>query len=237
MDTSGVTSTMRRRRSTPRLTDPAPGRDQIEWLLTAAVMAPDHGRLKPWRFVVFEGEARRSFGEVLAAGYRRRCVAGGVAVQPSRVAVERARLTRAPLVIAVGARVTPGNITRDAQVCAVAAAAQNLLLAATDLGYGTMWRSGAACSDGGVKAELGLLSDDVLLGFLYIGTVAADPPPRPEPSLAGVVRWWSPAAEQLPVGQRSIRDQYSIGDQYAIAEQFPAPGPAEPDSPVVPWSR
>jgi nitroreductase len=200
MQTTGAVEMMRRRRSTPRLTDPAPDRDQIESILAAAVTAPDHGRLKPWRFVVFEGDARLAFGDVLAAGYRRRCAAGDTPALESRVETERARLTRAPLVIAVGARIVPGNVTRDSQVCAVAAAVQNLLLAATELGFGTIWRSGAACTDDEVKAALGLLGDDVLLGFLYIGTIVADPPRRTEPSLAGVVRWWSPTPVQPRLG-------------------------------------
>jgi nitroreductase len=218
METSGVVATMRRRRSTPRLAEPAPDRDQLEWLLSAAVTAPDHGRLKPWRFVVFEGEDRLAFGEILAAGYRDRCAAGDVEAVDGRAEVERARLTRAPMVIAVGARITPGNITRDAQVCAVAAATQNLLLAATELGFGTMWRSGAACSDERVKSALGLLGDDVLLGFLYVGTPSTAPPHRPEPSLAGVVRWW----HQPPAGDRS---------------HAPMTGPTGAVRPQLPWAR
>jgi nitroreductase len=219
METIGVVAAMRRRRSTPRLAEPGPHRDEIAWLLDAAVTAPDHGRLKPWRFVVFEGDARRAFGDVLAAGYESRCRDRGQPVIEQRVETERGRLMRAPLVLAVGAHITTGNVTRDAQVCAVAAAAQNVLLAATELGYGTMWRSGAACADESVKTALGLLSDDVLLGFLYIGTACVTPPPAPDRSLAGVVRWWRPAARC---------------DQ-AVPE-WAVPDPAVPDQTVPEWA-
>jgi nitroreductase len=188
-----VPSTIERRRSVPVLGGPAPSGAELEVMLRAAACAPDHGRLRPWRFVVVAGARRVEFGEVLALAYLRRCARAGVVAAPERVATETRRLTRAPLVVAVGARLVEGKIGRDAQLAAVAAATQNLLLAATELGYGSMWRSGEACGDDTVKEALGLRPADTLVGFVYLGTPLRQVPPSADRSLDGLVSEWTGA--------------------------------------------
>jgi nitroreductase len=154
------------RHSVPKVKpDPIP-RQLIEQLLAAAVQAPNHHRVRPWRFVVLQGEARLRLGEVMAASLRQR--------QPETLeealAVERARPLRAPLMIAVGVdRPSEPKVLEIENVCAAAAAAQNLLLAAHALGLGAMWRTGPAALDPTVKAFLGFAPDQHLIGFLYIG--------------------------------------------------------------------
>lgn len=177
------------RRSYSVLTTPGPNEQEIERMLTAAVSAPDHGRLRPWRFTLISGDDREAFGEVLAAAARRR----DPSISAGRLSVERQRLLRAPLVIAAGAHLTDRPIGESEQLAAVAAAVQNLLLAATALGYGTIWRTGAAAKDPQVKAALGLRPRDAVVGFVYVGTPFGTPATRPAPSLDGVVtRWTAP---------------------------------------------
>jgi nitroreductase len=175
------------RRSAPRLAAPGPSATELDAMLRAAAAAPDHGRLRPWRFTVFTGPERARFGEVLAEALRRR----DPGAEGAALAKERRRLERAPTVVAVAAHITACAVTPAEQLAAVHAATQNLLLAATALGYGSMWRTGIACTDPHVRASLGLTPADALVGFVYLGTAPVDPPPRPAPSLDGVVRTWS----------------------------------------------
>jgi nitroreductase len=188
------------RRSAPRLADPGPSVAELATMLRAAAAAPDHGRLRPWRFTVFTGTERCRFGAVLAEALRRR----DPAADEARLAKERCRLERAPAVVAVAAAVTECTIAPAEQVAAVHAATQNLLLAATALGYGSMWRTGITCTDPHVRASLGLAPADVLVGFVYLGTVPVEPPPRPAPTLDGVVRTWTEVEAGLPPVGRPV---------------------------------
>ena len=178
------------RRSLGRLVEPAPGEEDLQLLLEAAAAAPDHERLRPWRFVVLRGEAKDRFGEVLVDAL----LARQPDAEPAAVDKERRKLGRAPLVVVVAARPQESaKVPWEEQFAAVAAATQNLLLAATALGYGSMWRTGDAAYDPRVKAALGLEEADAVLGFVYLGTPSGgtEKPPN-RPVLDGVVTEWSP---------------------------------------------
>ena len=167
---------IRARRSVGRLHEPAPGPDDLEVLLDAAQAAPDHGRLRPWRFVVLQGREKDEFGEVLAEAYRRRCTEAGTAPDPALEAKERHKLDRAPMVLVVAASpIDSPKVPRVEQVLAAGAAAQNVLVAATALGYGSMWRTGDPAYDPYVKRALGLEEDDAVVAFLYLGTAPPNP--------------------------------------------------------------
>ncbi len=182
------------RRSTGRLTDPAPSGEDLTRILEAAAAAPDHGELRPFRFVVLSGEAKDAFGQILADAYVIRCEAVGAAPTPGQLAKERTKLGRAPLVLVVGAVHRHSEVVPwEEQFAAAAAAAQNALLAATALGYGSMWRTGDPAYDPRVKAALGLGEHDAVVGFLYLGTPhEGDAKPRRRPDLHGLVHWWRP---------------------------------------------
>jgi len=180
------------RRSHGRLAAPAPSDDDLRVILQAAAAAPDHGSLRPFRFVVLAGSAKDAFGEVLARAYLARCQAGGVDPVKAKEDKERTKLGRAPMVVVVAAaRVPSDKIPFEEQEDAAAAACENALLAATALGYGSMWRTGEPAYDDGVKAALGLSADDAIVGFLYLGT-PLDEPARQVPDLAGLVTEWTP---------------------------------------------
>jgi nitroreductase len=183
------------RRSIGRLQPPAPNAADLDTILRAGAVAPDHNTLRPWKFVVLAGDAKDAFGAVLADAYRARCHAAGKDVVPAKEDKERTKLGRAPMVVVVGA-VNRGEDTIPfiEQYAAAAAASQNMLLAATALGYGSMWRTGDPAYDAGVKAALGLTDDDAIVGFLYLGTPTAEAMKQPnEAKLDDLVVRWSPS--------------------------------------------
>lgn len=180
---------LNRRSVSPRLlTDPGPSDEQIDLMLRAGTRAADHGRLRPWRFVVVRGEARRKLGDVFAAARRER----DPQATEADLAKERAKPLRAPLVVGLGAHVLHDNeaIRPIDQVLAAAAAGQNILLAAFALGFGAMWLTGSNCHDPNVKRALGLTEADAIAGFLYVGTLTeALPAPVNEPLGETKVLW------------------------------------------------
>jgi nitroreductase len=178
---------LRRRRSALKLGPPGPDAAALESLLQAAVCAPDHGRLRPWRFRIIEGEGRTALGDVLAASLRRRDPAAAEAA----LARERDKALRAPTIVVVGATfATRPGVPEVEQVVAAGGAANYILLAALALGFGGMWRTGPAAYDPQVRMDLGFKAEDALVGFLYLGTPALMPPPREPESLAPYASRW-----------------------------------------------
>jgi nitroreductase len=153
------------RTSAIKLSAPGPTREHIEHIIHAGARAPDHGRLRPWRFIVLEGDARGRLGDAMAAMLKRK-VADAPAEQ---LAAERKKALRAPTIIAVAAKIAKGKIPEIEQVAAVAAATQNMFLAANALGYGAMWKTGGAAYDNDVKAMFGLAPEDHIVALLYLG--------------------------------------------------------------------
>jgi nitroreductase len=174
------------RQSIPKVKpDPVP-HALIEQVLAAAVQAPNHHRVRPWRFVVLEGEARHRLGEVMAEALRQR--APGTP-EPA-LDVERARPLRAPVLVAVGVdQPSDPKVIEIENVCAVAAAVENLLLAAHALGLGAMWRTGPAAYDPDVKAFLGFAPGQHLIAFVYIGYPYAERTPIERLSFEDRVTW------------------------------------------------
>lgn len=191
---TAIDTLLNRRSVSPKLmTEPGPSDAELDLMLQAGARAADHGRLRPWRFVVVRGDARAKLGDVFAAARALRDPAANTA----EIEKERAKPMRSPIVLAVGARVLREHATVRAidQTLAAGAAAQNILLAAFALGYGAMWLTGTNCYDPVVKAALGFGADHDVVGYLYIGTVAEIPPPLPVEDLAELkVEWSGPPA-------------------------------------------
>jgi len=184
------------RRSTGRLTEPAPSSDDLRRILDAATLAPDHESLRPWRFIVLTGEAKDAFGQVQAKAYEARCAQQGADAVPAKREKELTKLGRAPMVVVAAAVRRPSDkVPFEEQFASTAAAVQNMLLAATALGYGSMWRTGDPAYDPMVKEALGLASDDAIVGFVYLGTPYPDgrpPGDRPPVDLDDLVTNWEP---------------------------------------------
>ena len=162
------------------LAGPAPSAAEIETLLTIASRVPDHGKLVPWRFIVFEGNARLAAGEAIVAAF---CGKYPQA-KPEHIEAERLRLARAPLVIAVVSRAAPHvKIPEWEQVLSAGAVAMSLVLAAHALGYGATWITEWYAYDRGVLAALGLKENERIAGFVHIGRPGVPPEDRPRPPL------------------------------------------------------
>jgi nitroreductase len=159
------------RRSARALTEPAPDAAALELILASAARAPDHGRLRPWRFVVIRGAARTRFGELLADHLRRAHAGTG----EDTLQRERLKALRAPLIVVVAARCNPAvKIPVIEQVLSAGAAAHAMMLAAHALGFNSMWKTGGPAYDAAVKVALGLQADDAIVGFMYLGTESAE---------------------------------------------------------------
>ena len=175
------------RRSVKALTEPGPTPDELATILTAASRVPDHKSLTPWRFVVFEGDARLAFGNVLAAVLKHEDKAKE---QPSevRLETERQRLMNAPVVVMVISKAEDkAGAPAWEQVLSCGAACQNLMIAANALGFGTVWVTRWYAYSSGVASHLGLAPHERIAGFIHIGTVKERQPDRTRPNLADVV--------------------------------------------------
>ena len=159
------------RRSARTLTEPGPDAGALELIFAAAARAPDHGRLRPWRFIVVRAAARERFGALLADHLRRT----HPATPPEILERERLKAFRAPLIVVVAAHCEAGTkIPAIEQTLSAGAAAHAMMLAAVALGFNAMWKTGAAAYDGTVKQELGLAPEDAIVGFLYLGTESGE---------------------------------------------------------------
>ena len=157
--------------------DPVP-RDLIDKILAAAVQAPNHYKVRPWRFAVMTGASREKLGEVMAQSTK----AAHPEATEEELQKDRVKPLRAPVVIAVA--VDKPGLTKAKEienVCATAAAAQNMLLAAHALGLAAMWRTGPSATDPIIKQFFGWEPDQHLIGFIYVGypQSAFTPPLRP----------------------------------------------------------
>jgi nitroreductase len=161
-------------------------RADIEKLLGAAAQAPNHYKVRPWRFVVIAGEARSRFGEAMAQSFLRKSPQVG----KDGLEKERAKPFRAPLIIAVGVDgPSEPRVQEIENVCAAAAACQNILLAALELGIAGYWRTGDAARDPEVKALLGMAPDQELIAFLYLGYQSAPAEPRQRQGFEDRTTW------------------------------------------------
>lgn len=166
------------------LTSPGPDAAELDAMLAIASRVPDHGKLAPWRFIVFEGDARERAGEKIAAVF----LADNPDADADRVAIERARLSRAPVVVAVVSTAGPhAKIPEWEQTLSGAAACTLLVLAAHAHGYAATWLTEWHAYDPRVRAALGLSDNERIIGFVHIGTLARPQEDRPRPALADIV--------------------------------------------------
>jgi nitroreductase len=158
------------RSSAKALAEPGPTPAQLEQLLQAAARAPDHGRLRPWRFITVNGTARETFANAVAEARRDEIPT----FTDQQMELEREKIRRSPSILVAGCAVRKdiAKVPEIEQVIAVGAAVENLLLAANDLGYGVMWKTGPAAYSAKVKAAIGLAADDHIVAILHLGTKA-----------------------------------------------------------------
>ncbi len=180
---------LKTRRSTAikALSAPGPTAAQMEEILTAAARVPDHGKLAPWWFVVFDGDARAEFGKVLREAYK---IEDADAAE-AKLDLEAEKFLRAPVVVAVISRIKESKIPQWEQFLSAGACCHNLCLAANAMGYGSNWVSGWPAFNPKVRDALGCDERDNIAGFIYLGTQTEKPEERERPALADIVNTWS----------------------------------------------
>jgi nitroreductase len=175
----------RRSGSAKAMGEPGPSRDQLAAILKAGARAPDHGKLFPWRFIVFEGDGRERFGRMLgeileAEGERER-----------QIDEETKRFLRAPLVVGViSAARELIKIPVWEQELSAGAVCQNLLIAAHASGFVGNWITEWYAYHPKVKERLGLKPGERVAGFIYIGTSAVELEERPRPEMDKIVSYF-----------------------------------------------
>lgn len=177
----------RRSTTAAMMTDPGPSPAQLGDILQIASRVPDHRRVVPYRFILFEGEARAMAGSILSTVYgKQNADAGTPALE-----IERQRFLRAPVVVAVVAKTDPAHKTPEwEQVLCCGAVCHNLLLAASASGFAGQWLTEWYAYDREVLAAFGLAREERIAGFLYLGSAKEDPLERPRVEAADITTHW-----------------------------------------------
>jgi len=169
---------------------PGPNADEIKILLTIATRVPDHGKLAPWRFIIFEGAARERAGAIIADVF----AANNPDATTDQLAFEGDRLARAPLVVAVVSRAAPHvKIPEWEQQLSAGASCMALVLAAHGLGFAASWITEWYAYDRAVLDRLGLSPHERIAGFVHIGRPRQPPEDRDRPRLSDLVTRWTGA--------------------------------------------
>ena len=173
--------------SVPRLVEPAPNAAQRELLFRAALRAPDHGQLRPWRFLTIEGAARERMGELFAEALH----AADPLAPAEALSKARGMPLRAPLLVVVIARVQEHpKVPASEQVIAAGCAAHGMLLAAHAQGIGAVWRTGDMAYNTQVAKGLGLAAGEQIIAYLYLGTPERELRRVPDVSVDEFVSAW-----------------------------------------------
>ena len=184
---SDILAFLQQRNSAPKLTGPAPAQDQLDEIFRAALRAPDHAWLRPWRFLTIAGERREDFGQLLEQCLLvRNPQADEAACLKARNAPLRAPL----LVIAVAKFSEHPKVPHVEQRLSAGCAAHAILLATEASGFAGIWRTGDAAFDRRVMDGLGLAAEEEIVGILYIGSREGTPKPVPSLDPADFVTRW-----------------------------------------------
>lgn len=175
------------RESALKLESPGPDQAALDRIFQAAVRSPDHGRLRPWRFVVIPEDRRAAFGDIMADSLIRK----EPDASQDALRRERDKAMRAPVIVVVAAHPLKGHkIPEFEQIISAATAAQTIILAANAQGFGAMWKTGGPAYDPEVKRALGLAIDDQIIGFLYLGTRTGGSMAAARPKASDYVSVW-----------------------------------------------
>jgi nitroreductase len=189
-DTSSVLSLLHSRKSASAkaMGGPGPSAAQLDEILACATRVPDHGKLNPWRFILWEGEARARFGDAMKARWH--------ALHPehgeSTLAFVHGLFLRAPAVLGViSTAAEHPKIPVWEQQLSAGAVCQNILLSATALGIGCQWNTDWVAYDGEIAKVMGLAPHEKVAGLIYLGTPTAPLEERPRPDPASLLTRWT----------------------------------------------
>ena len=173
----------RRSAKVPMLSEPGPDRQALDAMLAVAARVPDHGKLAPWRFIVFAGAARAEAGAIIADVF----AAAQPGAEEKRLEIERRRFS-APVVVAVVSRAIPhAKIPEWEQLLSAGAVCMNFTVAAAAMGYATCWLTEWYAYDRAVLARFGLAPEEKIAGFIHVGTAPSPREDRDRPVLADLV--------------------------------------------------
>lgn len=180
------------RRTIGNLQEPAPTHEQIRAAIGCAATAPDHKKLRPWRFIVSEGEARQQLGQALLEAAAAQAARAGVTLS-DKTRIKTANLPmRAPVIITVVTKMQEHKkVPPFEQMLSAGSAVQNLLLALMAQGFGTVWRTGLLCNEPAVKAYFDVADDDYVVAFIYTGTSPKAKPRRKPMDIEPLLRFES----------------------------------------------
>lgn len=191
-DTASILSLLHTRRSASAkaLGLPGPTPEQLSEILACGARVPDHGKLNPWRFIVFEGAARTAFGDLMKARWRELNPSHG----EQTLSFVGGMFLRAPtLVVVVSCAKPHPKIPEFEQLMSSGAVCQNMLLAATALGLGAQWNTDWMAYDPVTTKAMGLSDGEKVVGILYFGTPTEPYEERPRPDVAALtLRWQAP---------------------------------------------
>ncbi|NNU15041.1 nitroreductase [Parvularcula sp. ZS-1/3] len=183
----------RRSLTAAQMQGPGPTSEEVDALLRIAARVPDHRRVHPFRFIVFEGEARSRFGDILESAYAKK----EGTEDPACLKIERERFERAPVVVAVVSAVNKEHKTPEwEQILTAGAVAQNLVIAAGAAGFAAQWLTEWYAYDEGVLEAAGLKGDERLAGWVYLGTPADAPKERARMDASALTERWSSPPSQ-----------------------------------------
>lgn len=180
------------RRSMGNLDMPAPTRAQIETAIECAATAPDHKKLRPWRFIVTQGDARHELGNALVEAAQAKAAREGEELSEKNIKKTHTMPLRAPVIITVVTKMEAHKkVPPFEQMLSAGAAVQNLILALKSQGFSTVWRTGLLCNEPAVKAYFDVGPDDYVSAFVYTGTSPKDDPVRKPIDIEPLVRFES----------------------------------------------
>lgn len=199
MDNS-IVELLNQRVSSPRLTEPAPNKDQLQQIFKSALRTPDHMMLRPWRYLIIEGEARKKLGDLFLSSARQ--VATSSVKLASDNSIEeinefkaeklKTMPMRAPMIIvAVASLVDHPKVPDQEQILSCGVGVGYMLLSLQALGYGGIWRTGDMAFNRYVCDGLGLKENESIVGFLYLGTPMGELKPIPEVNTGDYFTEWS----------------------------------------------
>lgn len=178
-DSKALIDWIKSRRSLGNLELPAPSHAQIKAAVSCAATAPDHKKLRPWRFIVTEGDARKAFGQALLDAAEAKAIKEGEILSDKTRKKTYNLPMRAPVIITVVTQMQEHKkVPPFEQLLSTGSAVQNLILALKAQGFSTVWRTGLLCNEPAVKAYFGVGADDYVTAFVYTGTNAGKNPVR-----------------------------------------------------------
>ena len=175
------------------LAEPVPTQGQLGEILQAAVVAPDHGKLQPWRFIIIEGEARNQLGDTFARATKMR----EPDAHQEKLDAIRSKPLRSPMIIAICAIIQPDHpkAPEVEQIISAACAAHSVMMGLNALNFGAIMLTGPNAHDNMVKKELGLEEKDIIVGFIYTGTQIDSLPTKIRPDYQEFLEYYTPNAQ------------------------------------------